>query len=162
MPTATELRESVTNQILEALQNGVAPWRRPWKSHPCSGSPKNISGRSYSGVNPLLLTLASMKYEFKSRYWADVQSMERDWRLCQTRPTHVQAGRWGSTIVFSKPVPRKDKNGDETDEKFWLLRSFVVFNADQVTGAAAEKYQVQEGDIDGSQVVVPSYEKPIN
>ncbi len=32
MPTATELRESVTNQILEALQNGVAPWRRPWRA----------------------------------------------------------------------------------------------------------------------------------
>ncbi len=54
---------------------------------------------------------------------------------------------------------QEGQNGEETDEKFWLLRSFVVFNADQVTGAPAEKYQVQEGDTDNSQVVVPSYEE---
>ncbi len=159
MPTATELRESVTNQILEALQNGVAPWRRPWKSHPCFGSPKNISSRSYSGVNPLLLTLASMKYEFKSRYWATFNQWKEIGACVKPRPSDVPAGKWGTTIVFSKPCTKKDKNGEETDEKFWLLRSFVVFNADQVTGAAAEKYQVQDGDTDDRQVVVPSYEE---
>ncbi len=98
-----------------------------------------------------------MKYEFKSRYWGTFNQWKAIGACVKPRPTHVQAGV-GSTILFTSRAC-KDKNGDETDEKFWLLRSFVVFNADQVTGTAAEKYQVQEGDTDSSQVVVPSYEE---
>lgn len=156
MPTANEIRENVTNQILEALQNGVAPWRRPWSINPCSGSPKNISGRTYSGVNPLLLTLASMKHGFTSRYWATFNQWRAIGACVKPRPADVAPGKWGTTIVFSKPCQKKDKDGEEVDGTFWVLRSFVVFNADQVEGEAAEQFKVREPAMES---IVPSYEE---
>ena len=36
---------------------------------------------------------------------------------------------------------RPEKTGIEEEEKYWILRKFVVFNAEQVEGAAAREYQ---------------------
>lgn len=155
MPTANEIRENVTNQILDALLNGVTPWRRPWSSNRCSGS-KNISGRSYSGVNPLLLTLASMKYGFKSPYFATFAQWREIGCCVNQRPANVAPGKWGTTIVFSKPCKKKDKDGEEIDGTYWVLKSFVVFNADQVDGEAAEQFKVHER---ASENIVPSYDE---
>ena len=47
----------VTARVLDALERGTAPWRRPW--HETSGSPANaLTGRSYRGVNVVLLGLS--------------------------------------------------------------------------------------------------------
>ena len=54
---AKDLYQQITDQILEALEQGVMPWQKPWDSGwpqmaiPCNGE----SGRQYSGINVLLL-----------------------------------------------------------------------------------------------------------
>jgi len=142
MPTQTEIRDSVTNQILAALENGTAPWRRPWSSSKNAGYPKNVTGRIYSGVNPILLWLSSMRLNLKSRYWATFRQWQEIGCSVKARPQEVPPGQWGTTIVFSKPCNKRDENGNQTDEQFWVLKTFVVFNADQVDGA--EKFQVED------------------
>lgn len=42
MASQQEIRESITNQIVEALEHGTAPWRRPWSIDSCSGPPTNV------------------------------------------------------------------------------------------------------------------------
>jgi antirestriction protein ArdC len=37
-----------------------------------------------------------------------------------------------------------DQTGDEENERFFLLRTYTLFNADQVEGEAAEGFQVHE------------------
>lgn len=56
MPTNTEIRQSITNKIVSAIESGeLPPWRKTWKSGQM-GLPTNaISRRAYSGVNPMLL-----------------------------------------------------------------------------------------------------------
>src|SRR5476651_2097581 len=71
MATQMEIRESITNKIVEALKKGTAPWRRPWSDMANTGSPANaVSKRPYSGVNPLILELISLERGFQSRWWA--------------------------------------------------------------------------------------------
>src|SRR5437016_9391237 len=54
--------EIVTEQIVEQLENGVAPWRKPWRTE----FPKNLRTlKDYRGLNVLLL--ASQGYV--SPYW---------------------------------------------------------------------------------------------
>ena len=45
-----EIRQSITNSIVEHLESGkVAPWRRPWTLDRNAGAPANIvSKRNYS------------------------------------------------------------------------------------------------------------------
>ena len=61
------------------------------------------------------------------------------------RPDNIQPGHWGTNIVFFKPIEKKTvdaKTGDDKTDKFFIMRTFTVFNADQVVGG--ERFQVQE------------------
>src|SRR5829696_2026630 len=50
-----DLYQVVTDKIIELLEKGTIPWRKPWLS---SGPPMNaISKRPYQGVNLLMLVM---------------------------------------------------------------------------------------------------------
>jgi antirestriction protein ArdC len=62
------------------------------------------------------------------------------------RPDHVAAGQWGTTIVFYRPLAKTvvdEETGEEQETRFGVLRTYTVFNADQVAGA--EAFRVTEG-----------------
>ena len=43
MPSQTDIRQQITDQIIEALESGsVPPWRRPWKVGKNTGSHANV------------------------------------------------------------------------------------------------------------------------
>lgn len=146
MPSQKEIREEITRRIVTAIESGVMPWRRPWRMSKNSGRPANVSSkRPYTGVNPLLLQIAAMRYGFQSRFWGTFQSWRQMGCCVKKRPDDVKPGEWGTTIVFCKPVTKTvedDATGDERRESFFLLRYYCVFNADQVSGA--ERFQVAE------------------
>lgn len=151
MPSPQQIRQQITDQILSALKQGTPPWRRPWSSDANSGSPANaVSGRSYSGVNPLLLSIAAERFGFSSRWWGTYRQWQALGGQVQARPSSVPAGKWGTTIVFCKPLTKtkQRRDGSETEETFWSLRSFTVFNIEQVTGADVSRFRC--GDVSGS------------
>ncbi|MEO1618679.1 MAG: ArdC family protein [Planctomycetota bacterium] len=58
MPTQTEIRESIKQQIIYAIDQGVRPWVKPWKTTGYTGPSCNAeTGKNNSGVNPLILNL---------------------------------------------------------------------------------------------------------
>ncbi len=69
----------ITEQIIEKLEQGTVPWRKPWKSGP-EGLPMNlVSRKRYRGINVFLLALQP----FNSNYWlsykqATLQRIERE------------------------------------------------------------------------------------
>ena len=69
------------------------------------------------------------------------------------RPDDVEAGQWGCPLAVYIPITKKaeepDDDEDEEEETFWILKKFIVFNANQVNGKAAEKFQAVEtvGDV---------------
>ncbi len=138
MPSSTELRKQITAAIVDALEAGnIPPWRKPWKSDPNAGLPTNaISKRRYSGINVLLLEAASMQHRFESKHWATYRQWAEIGGQVQRRPADVKPGHWGTSIVFYKPITktRTDDTGDEVEDKFCVMKSFTVFNVDQVEG----------------------------
>ena len=55
----------------------------------------------------------------------------------------MEEGHWGCRVVLYKPVTKTivdEQTGDEDEERFFVLRTFTVFNADQADGDAAEQY----------------------
>jgi antirestriction protein ArdC len=151
MATQAEIREQITNRIVDALKAGTAPWRRPWSTLENTGSPANVvSKRSYSGVNALILPLVASEQGWSSRWWGTFRQWQELGLRVKARPSHVKPGEWGTRVVFCKSVAKKpaherngeDHAGDEQDHdsRFFLLRTYCVFHAEQVEGDGIEKF----------------------
>jgi antirestriction protein ArdC len=139
MANQEELRRKITDQIVESLKSGgIPPWRRPWGISPNSGFPVNVvSKRRYSGVNVLLLRMAAMQHGHTSKYWATFNQWQELGGRIQKRPDHVKPGSWGQNIVFFTKVTKTETDpitGKEEETSFPLLKTYTIFNVDQVDG----------------------------
>ena len=130
--------EIVTARIVEMLQQGTIPWRKPWRAD--AGEPRNvISGKAYRGINVFLLSAMP----FASPYWLT-------YRQATERGGSVRKGSKGTPVVFwrwNKPGEqgqgREEQSG--TDEQADtsqrrgapLLRYYTVFNVEQCEGIEA-------------------------
>lgn len=57
-----DMYQEVTNIIIEALEEGVRPWVKPWgDSSPALLMPLRHNGESYNGINVLILWSVAMK-----------------------------------------------------------------------------------------------------
>ena len=144
MPSQHALREEITARIVAALEKDLLPWRRTWSISGPGRHTNIVSKKPYSGVNPILCEMHAQQYGFQSQWWATFnQWKERDC-IIKPRPKDVEPGHWGCGIVLYLPVTKEAKDpvtGDKDEEKYWLLRKFTLFNAEQVEGLGAEKYQ---------------------
>jgi antirestriction protein ArdC len=129
----TELRQDITRRIVAALQNGTAPWRRPWRTDLTnSGPPANaLSGKPYRGINSVLLGLAG----YESRWWATFAQV-------QALGLRVRKGEHATKIVFWRQVERTVANGADVEafETYPLLKSYFVFNLQQCEGPGVEDF----------------------
>ena len=137
---ATELREDITKRIVEGLKNNLVPWRRPWSNDPNCGAPCNIvSKKPYNGINPMLLELTSMVSQYKSKWWGTYKQFA-------DLKGQVRKGEKGTHIVYyrviEKDVPPKDGQPAKK-QKIFFMRTYTVFNLDQVDGDALAKYRVK-------------------
>lgn len=140
------IRQRITDQIITALRAGTRPWVRPWAGLANTGHPANVvSGRRYSGVNVLALLLASQERGYQSKHWGTYRQWHSLGFQVQQRPNDVPPGEWGVRAVLFKPLTRTKKNseGEEQEEKFMVLRQFVLFNAEQVSGPGIEQYHAR-------------------
>ena len=123
---------TVTQTIIDFIASVNTPqWVQPWQG---MGLPRNkASGKPYRGINTLLLLVATMRMRFRSNFWLTFNQLKR-------MGGRVKPGMRGTGIVFFSchegPVTLVDDiSGEvnETIEKRWLLRNYVVFNVDQTT-----------------------------
>jgi antirestriction protein ArdC len=138
MSKTQEIRNKINAQIVAALESGkTPPWKRPWCVGKNSGSPANVaSKKAYRGINPLILDLASMRHDFTSRWWGTFNQWKAMGGMVNRRPDDVPEGQWGSTVVFWSPISKtvKVEDGTEEEDKFFVMKTFTVFNIDQVDG----------------------------
>lgn len=134
-----DIYHSVTNQIIESLEAGVPPWVCPWQSGAGDLGPANLaSGRSYRGINVLLLNLCASQQGYRFNRWMTFQQ-------AIALGGHVRSGERGTPIVFFKmheldsgdPKPPA-LTPEEVRRVVPLLRTFTVFNADQVEGLSPD------------------------
>ena len=132
-----QLRAEVTNQIVQALESGnLPPWRKPFQTVNDGPHRNLLTRKPYTGVNPLILEMASQRHGgFTSSIWATFNQWKQMGGQVKRRPDHVPAGKWGTQIVYSAPITKKKRSGeDEEETKFFLLKSYTVFCLDQVDG----------------------------
>ena len=155
MSYQTELRQQITEKIVAAIRAGTPPWRRPWGTGSGCSVATNITTRKrYRGINPLLLQIAAQEYGFVSNWWGTFRQWQTVGGWVQKRPDSVAPGAWGTKVVFYCPIERviENEDGEEEEEKFFVLRQFTVFNLDQVDGEALDHLR-QQPATNGSPIV---------
>lgn len=153
MSKTQQIRDKINAQIVAALESGnTPPWRRPWCLGENAGFPCNVvSKKPYRGINPLILDLASMKHGFASKWWGTFNQWKSMGGMVKRRPSNVPEGQWGSTVVFWSPISKtvKAEDGTEEEDKFFIMKTFTVFNIDQVEGGQLDHLRAGNGETAG-------------
>lgn len=125
--TKTDIYQTVTDSIIEALENGVKPWVCPWRHNGAvSGIPSNFTtGKAYSGVNIMLLWSSAAKQGFNDSRWLT-------YKQAQEQGAQVRKGEHGTTAIFYKTLEKENEEGGL--ELIPMLKTFTVFNVEQIDG----------------------------
>ena len=122
------LYQQVTDKIIAQLEAGNIPsWVKNWSGE--AGRDCNvISKKTYSGINTIILGMSG----FKSPYWGTY----KQWVSIGAQ---VSKGSKGTHIIFYSPVENGSKitEAGEVKNYSYILKSYTVFNAEQVTGFEA-------------------------
>jgi antirestriction protein ArdC len=138
MATQTEIRNSITQKIFDAVKSGdTLPWRKTWSSIPDPVRfPTNISsGNAYRGINCLICQHEANEKNYPVGYWATYKQF-------QALGQQVRRGERSTQIVYYKQIKKTRTNdqGKEETTTFPLLRTWNVFNISQTDGELADKF----------------------
>lgn len=130
-PAKSDIYQTVTDSIIEALESGVKPWVCPWvRNGVAAGLPANLStGTAYSGINIMLLWCSAAKQGFQDSRWLT-------YKQAQELGGQVRKGEHGTTAIFYKTLEKEAEDGEI--EKIPMLKSFTVFNVEQIDGLAID------------------------
>jgi antirestriction protein ArdC len=122
----TPAQEATTAAILDAMDAGMIPWRKPWNEK--ADGPRNAEGRLYHGVNVWTLTAARM-----ARGYSDPRYVTFAGALALGG--HVNKGARSWPIVFGGRVPVKPDPTDDPEEVQLrrILKVYRVFNVAECT-----------------------------
>ena len=145
MATQIEIRSNLAERVIASLKAGAPPWRSPHNR----GIPTNpVTGRKYTGINPLVLDAVADKCGYRSKFWATYHQWDTIGLKVPKRPTNISPGNWGINIVNWQPfIKTVDKGEILSMERFHLLQPITVFNADQCFGKDMGKYLILEETI---------------
>jgi antirestriction protein ArdC len=91
------------------------------------GRPLRVNGTPYRGINTVALWSAAQMRGFQSRYWLT-------FKAAKDMGAFVRKGEKGELAFFvgRSTRTRTDDAGNDTDETFAFLKTYTVFNADQI------------------------------
>lgn len=129
--TKRDIYKEVTDRIIAALEEGCAPWVKPWSTEGCSTDiPINgATRRSYRGVNTMLLWLTQASIGYTSREWFTFKQVGE-------LGGKVIRGEKATLVVFWKQIEVEDEESSEpgATKTVPILKHFNVFNRDQIEG----------------------------
>ena len=133
-----DIQSKMVNQIIDLMETHGTGWTKPWATSGGGRLPENIASKKrYRGINVLMLGMAG----FSSNVWGTY----KQWA---GKKAQVMKGSKSTTVIFWKPLEITDKATGEK-KTIWMLRTYNVFNADQVEGweapAAPEPLETPAG-----------------
>ena len=140
-----DLYQEITNRIIKCLEEGTVPWLKPWNNPDYNlALPQNaVSSRHYSGINILLLWIASAEKGYKQSKWITAKAANK-------LGGRVRKGEKATIVVNYNPIDREkcddegnpilDKDGNPEMEHFAVLKRHPLFNIEQCDGLPTAMY----------------------
>jgi len=127
-----EVHTQITEGLIAMMEQGVAPWSRPWIVRGINDAmaPKNgISNRRYSGFNSLYLSFLMEENKWDDPRFYTMSSLPEDAKVIK--------GSKSTIVIYNKKTEREveDESTGEVDvETSWFQRYYRVFNGSQIEG----------------------------
>jgi antirestriction protein ArdC len=128
----------VTGQIIAQLEAGTRPWLQSWQAGHAAGQvsrPLRFNAMPYRGINVVLLWLAALRQGFACPLWMT-------YRQAAELGGQVRRGQKGAQVVYASTFTRHEtgEDGQEQEQEVPFLKSYSVFNAEQIDGLPAHYY----------------------
>ncbi|MBR2207768.1 MAG: DUF1738 domain-containing protein [Synergistaceae bacterium] len=127
-----EYRMEITQKIIEALENGTAPWQKPWLDY----RPVNaVTGNFYVGINSIILSIEGEKFTTNedSRWATRRQAESKKWSIkSDEKPITLKFFRIFEEEVESNRL--RDIFQGRNVRKYAVSKTFEVFHASQIQG----------------------------
>ncbi|VEJ09376.1 ArdC family protein [Actinobacillus delphinicola] len=148
-----DLYQDITNRIIEAIENGTIPWRKPWNINNgvCALPINAVSKRPYSGVNILLLWAAEIKNGYSQSQWLSFKN------IAELGGT-IKKGEKATKILFWRTWEKDktddtgavvlDDQGQPEKESGCTVKYFNVFNVEQCENLPQKFYENSAMQID--------------
>lgn len=120
----------ITSLLIARLEEGVAPWRRPWQTTEGGERPLRHCGTPYTGINTLYLWALADAQGYQARHWMT-------YRQAVALGGQVRRGERGAISVYYSALKRTESDpetGEASEQAVRFLRAYTVFNADQIDG----------------------------
>ncbi|MGF7151309.1 antirestriction protein ArdC [Sphingomonas zeicaulis] len=144
----TDLYQTITDTIVAAIEAGTKPWACDWtRSGVQSMDPRRHNGERYRGINVLLLTMSAQINGYAGGTWMT-------YRQAQDLGGQVRRGEKATPIVYFKMLERERTNtrtGETEDYLIPMLKSYSVFNVDQIDGLPERFYPAPVALITGKE-----------
>jgi antirestriction protein ArdC len=127
--------QTITDAIIARLEAGTRPWKKPWTGQ-AGQRPLRSCGTAYRGANIFWLWMVADIMGYASPFWMT-------YRQASLLGGQVRRGEKSTIAIFYKAYGKELQDpatGEATTEARRVLKSFRVFNADQVDGLAESFY----------------------
>lgn len=134
-----DVYQSITDQIVSQLEQGVRPWHQPWSGSHLEGRvllPLRHNGAAYRGVNIINLWMAALAKGYGSPFWMTFKQAI-DLGGC------VRKGEKASLSVYADTITRTERNeatGEESPHDIHYMKGYSVFNVEQIDGLPERYY----------------------
>jgi antirestriction protein ArdC len=149
MKTKQDIQEQISALVINQLEQGIAPWRKPFSAEGIL--PTSLTtGKTYGGINLLLLSIFGQQYS--KPLWLTYREAER-------RGGHVMKGQKGYPVIKWSMYDSVNKDTLEVSKRFFL-KEFTVFNLEQCEGVTVtEEFTKREPvpTLDGVTNMLASY-----
>ena len=128
--------EKITNQIVEALEDGLIPWEKPWNTE--ADAPRSVHGKKYRGFNAMWLDFVRMRKGYTDCRWITYNQAKK--QGCQVRKGEKSTAitLWMQSFNHQSSCPVKKSKlpcqniGKGKCSKYLMMRYYSVFNVGQV------------------------------
>lgn len=129
-----DVAQEITDQIVERLEAGVKPWKKPWEGV-ALGPARRHNGEPYRGINSLILTMAAMQDGRTSPFFMT-------FKQAKDLGGQVRKGEKSLPVVYFSSFEKEEEkdNGDTDKRKIFFMKHYNVFNAEQIDGLPERYY----------------------
>jgi antirestriction protein ArdC len=143
-----DIYAQVTDKIIADLEQGELTWLKPWSTENLNGRivrPLRHNGLPYNGINVLMLWGAALEAGFSSPHWMT-------FKQAQELGAYVRKGERGNPVVYANTMTKTEEGADGAEERtIPFLKTYSVFNAEQIEGLPSHYYAKPEPVIDSAQ-----------
>ena len=157
--TGPSAEERLVNEIVQALESGVSPWRKQWVGNPESSHRNLLTGHEYQGANVALLEMIAAFRGYKAPLWLGAGT-------AKTKGWFPKKGSTGAFILRPQlckfPVldendqPVKGKDGEPQIQAFVKYKTAIIFNVEALTGGDEASQTALDQLVDHQTRAIPS------